>query len=204
MTTSYEKLNKNNVPNPIPWQPSQRADIKRKLLLDNKDNEAVINYIRSIDNTFIITGVGVQAVRMAISFTSPLAQNYGNTYFTNRAQSDIQRQFEQEKLGLKPANGNDGLHYWESNAGGASGKYPIESIASFANTDVTTFERVLNDEELTRFGSVIIKSYNTLVPVVKNYGNSSDFVHAGKAMELSDHGEALLDVTLGISDYSTH
>lgn len=202
--TNFNTEEFTNLPTfPLPWRPSERSKMMTQFFMDNVEHDDVREYMRSIQDTYVITGLGVRAVSMGVGYFSVGANVFGNSYKTDRDPTDIQREFEAEILGLPPAPTSDGLYFHEHPAGFGDGKYPIEPFAELANTDADTLQRILDDRETTKhFGHVIIRASNLIVPV-KNYPNQRGIVLADNVTELSEQGVALLETSLAICDYST-
>ena len=204
MTQPHEFKNLINPPEfPLPWRPSERAAIKRRLFSDNIDTASNIREtLRAVDSNYVITDFGVQAVQMAIGYTAVGAEVFHEHETTQRPVDDVQREFENTVLGLPPLPYGDGLRHSEHPAGFGGGTYPIDAFADLVNTDIDTFRALLNDETATKFGYVMVKSSHYLTPV-KRHRNDMSLVHADRATQLSKQGEAMLDIALSIADYSS-
>ena len=105
-------------------------------------------------------------------------------------------------LGLHPTTSANGLRYYEHPAGFANGTYPIEPFAELVGASVDQLQTTLADKEATRFGHVILKFSNYIVPVRSHYADASA-VSADMVTELSQEGEALINTALTIADYSS-
>lgn len=189
---------------PLPWRPSERAIIRRELLRnpDNTRSMELLSYSIDIDRQYIITDIGVQAVNMAVGYTSVGADVFYGKHLAKIGTDDMQREFEQDVLGLEPTPYGDGLRCYDSPAGGDYGIYPRESLAQLVGATSEHLHAVLHDKELMKYGHVILRSNDWLVPVNPNPANN-ETVQAGRASKLSDTGNALVDTALYISDYST-
>jgi len=205
----------NNPDLPLPWEPEKRLSIINKFYVDNlpdclpngsdRDTDerlkSIQQYLRGIDNRYIITGVGVLAVQKTIlnrfpgkEYPDPLY----NIHRTERHWQDVQKEFEREALGLEPSDSEDGLYYWASSAGFAGGVYPIEPFAELIDISTDSFRDVLYDKKATKFGGVMLRYANYLVPVMK--GRSIDHVRADQATELNPLGVALIENALSIAE----
>lgn len=170
--------------------------------MDNLYVQGAREYIRDLQNKYIITDVGVHAVELAIGYTSIGANVFFGRERTNRHPYEVQSEFEQEILGLQPLENGDGLRFHESPAGFGGGTYPIEPFAELVGTNVETLGRILNDDKATKYGHVILHFSNYIVPVKKNRFDTA-LVSADRVTELSAEGEALVDTALWISDYAS-
>lgn len=188
---------------PLPWRPSERLEIADQFYTDNIDRIAETgDYIRTLQERYLITGIGVFAVEAAIGYSSIGADVFHGTEKSDRDPHEVQREFEQHILGLQSVDTANGLRFYESRAGFSGGTYPIEPFAALVGADVETFRDVLCDKSATKFGHVIIKSSNLLVPV-KIHSSNVALVHANMVTELSKQGAALVDTALFIADYSS-
>lgn len=186
---------------PLPWQPSQRLEITNNLFLDNPSRDTR-EYIRDLQNRYPITGIGVFAVKQAIGYTSVGADVFFGRERTEKDQYEVQREFEQEILGLEPLDNSNGLRFSEHPSGFGGGTYPIEPFAELIGADVDTLQNILDDKQATRFGHIILHFSNFIVPIQK-IPRDNRLVSADMVTELSKEGEALLQTALWISDYAS-
>lgn len=171
---------------------------------ENQNNaESLFEYVREIDSQYIITDIGVQAVEMAVGYTSVGAHVFYGEHNVDMTGEDMQREFEQEVLGLEPLPHGNGLRYLEHRTGFSGGTFPIEPFAELVGTDAQTLSEVLHDDKLTQFGHVILRSAEYIVPVKKDSSGDISLVSANHATKLSEKGNALVDTALYIADYST-
>jgi len=188
---------------PLPWRPSERSEITTTFFMDNaKTMPDVREYTKKLQDRYVITDIGVFAVEASVGYTSIGSKVFGRTERTERDPYEVQAEFEQDVLGLQPANSSDGLRFYVSRAGFSGGTYPIEPFADLVGSSVEDLRTILKDGQGTKFGHVILKSANFLVPVKIDRHNTS-FVHADMVTELSDQGNALVDTALFIADHLT-
>lgn len=161
------------------------------------------DFIQAARSQYVITDVGVQAVQMAVGFTSFGEEKFGKELYADMTADDVQREFEREVLGLEPLPNGDGLHYWESSAGFTGGTYPIKPFADFVGIDTQDLSDILHDEHAVRFGHVILRSGDFIVPVKHPSHGDTSLVSANRAIKLSEKGNALVDLALRVADYST-
>ncbi len=189
---------------PLSWRPSERAKIKRDVFMDPANRALdVRGYLHEIDSQYVITDIGVQAIDMAVGYTSIGAHVFYGEHREDMDSETMQREFEQEVLGLDPLPYGDGLRHREHLAGFSGGEYPIEPFAELVGTDAQTLSEILHDNESTRFGYVILRSSGYIVPVKKHFYGDTSIVSADNATKLSQKGNALVDIALNIADYST-
>lgn len=59
-----------------------------------------------------------------------------------------------------------------------------------------------NFDTATKFGYIMVESSHYLTPV-KRHRNDMSLVHADRVTQLSNQGEAMLDIALSIADHSS-
>lgn len=189
-----------------PWRPSERSAIKQRLLFGgnvaDEDLWDLQDYLDILDKRFVITGVGVQAVKMAVGHMGFGAHVFYPNDHVGQNRDEVQREFEQDILSLEPTGYANGLRHRESRAGFGGGEYPTEAFANLIGSNSKNLNTILKDKTAMLFGHVLVKYDNFLAPVVP-HPHSPDLVHADRAEKLSETGEALLDIALHIADYST-
>lgn len=190
---------------PLPWRPSERAKINHDVFMDKENRcEDLRDYLQAIHSQYIITDIGVHAVEMAVGYMSIGAHVFYGEDRADMSAEDMQREFEQEVLGLDPLPYGNGLHFRVSRAGFSGGTYPIEPFADLVGIDTQEFSEILHDDKLVRFGHVILRSADYIVPVKKSSSGDKALVSANNATKLNETGNALVDIALNIADYSTH
>ena len=189
---------------PLPWRPSERGEIRHRIIMDKENrSEGVLDYLREIESRYIITDIGVQAVEMAVGYVSVGAHVFYGEHQVDMPTEDMQRQFEQEVLGLEPLPNGGGLRHRELPSGFGGGIYPIEPFADLVGIDTQDLNDILRNEKLVRFGHVIMRNADYIVPVKKVSYDDISHVCADRATKLSEKGNALVDIALSIADYST-
>lgn len=184
---------------PLPWRPSERLEITHRFFKDNLHLELVRNYIDAIQNRYVITDIGVPAVTAAIGYTSIGADVFYGRERTDRSDAEVQTEFERDVLGLEPLPTRYGLRHHESAAGFGGGTYPIRPFADLVCMSPESLNATLNNKHFARFGRVILRNQNLIVPV-KSSKENPEIVYADRATELSEEGIALLDTALWIAD----
>jgi hypothetical protein len=107
--------------------------------------------------------------------------------------------FEQEFLGLEPTKATNGLRYYDTSAGFASGEYPTEAVSK---TVFMQPHELLNsiDEDKYIVGQsyILVRSGNYVFDVRRSH--SPDHVVVTEIYELTELGSAVLELTLRAYD----
>jgi hypothetical protein len=105
----------------------------------------------------------------------------------------VMQRFEQELLGLEPTSSSNGLRWWESAAGFASGIYPTEAVSKTVSISPEELYEYIGDDPL-KYKPIMLRSGDFLFNVIGHHDKNK--VHTSDVFQLTKMGSAVLEVAL--------
>lgn len=185
----------------LPWQPEERMKVT---------NDAFVNGVFAGLKGEAINELNerIEYVTSRAFFPGHVAQIYMDILsdterlrpllFTHKTEAEytaMMQQFEGEVLGLEPNQSSNGLRWFASAAGFSSGNYPADAVGALLDVSGEELTRMAA-EQSGKFGWVLVKSNNFLIPIHKPEANREGELTIDGVRELSALGAEFFEHTL--------
>jgi hypothetical protein len=190
-------------PSNIPWSPNARDVHANDFIDDNSNLRAadgqlleVAEYADAASSRFVIPNHASDALSDAFSAINHdfLKHIFANTGEASHYASITD--FEQNILGLPATSAIDGLRYYATSSGFASGTYPIEPFSRLLRMDAINTKELFRKSTESEHGLFSIVLDDFLLDSVSYYQQQADILKISGINKLTSIGKTFVDTVL--------